>query len=160
MIKMITMLAITLFCTTTQSQVLVNGKYQGDVYRSSKVVGQVMVSHVFGKQANMPVKSAWVNIHGTEISIGANTDQPTFDGILAKNYFHRGLQGSLPEASNNKYSSMTLTDISNYTSRQGEYVTTTVATIMFKDKKPSFVYYYEIDSGDVNEIRTYRANFK
>ena len=132
------LITIFLFILTSNvmGQVMVGGEVQGELYATEKVSGNVEVGHIWGRTTIMPVKSAWVNIYGDNISVGAKTDNPVLDGSVRNGYCMPHMSGKLSSDFPQQIQTITKKEILSY-SDDIEYYRTSVGIITMKDNKPT-----------------------
>ncbi len=147
------------------AQVLVNGKHVGEVFRSTKVSGEVEVCHIGGKCSVMPVNSAWINIiaDSNSISIGAKTDQPVIDGLQRKNYFMPSVRGTFGELRGATIGGFLYDDPKGVKTfhqnsilgdGRNDILVSKTAKVFLEDKNPVFLYFTHVEysSGKVRTI--------
>lgn len=134
--RLITLLALTLLSSTLAAQVEVGGKVPGQLWRTSKVSGEVEMFHPWGRTVVVPIKDAWVTIDRGRITIGARSAKPVLDGKPQDGYMMANMSGQMQtEWPGQHIQTIVDTSITGIGDKE-EFRITKTAMISMKDGKP------------------------
>lgn len=139
-------------------QVTVNGEVPGELWRTSKVSGEVELFHIWGRTVTLPVKDAWVNIDGDRISIGARCDNPVLDGKPRTGYMMADMSGTIRKEFPQQIQTIIKTEVTGFRDNEN-FLTTKSAMVVIKDGKPVSLVFTCVDYADF-DLKAFIAAMK